>query len=461
MRLKMPAARAAWTSVCVLLAMLIVVCALPAGAQDAPVQRGPHAAPTTRVEVGALPVIDATPKFDPERATNAYLARVSGAARARSDAYFEGGYWLTGIDLVYGLAIAGILLGFRISAGIRDWAAERTRSRYGQTLIYVAAYIIIVTIATLPLTVYESYFREHAYGLSNQTFQQWADDFGTGFAVSLVSGLIVLPILYAAIRKARELWWIWGAGIAILFIIVQFALYPVLIAPLFNHYSRLPDSPLKRQILSLARANDVPADDVWQVDASRQSNRISANVSGFLGTTRISLNDNLMKQGTPDEVLAVLGHEMGHYVMGHVMRLVLLFGLVVIVGFGFLAWGFGAVTDFFGGHWDVRRVDDIAGLPLLAALASIYMFVMTPVTNTIVRTTEHQADIFGLDAVRKPDAFASVMLKLSSYRKLEPGKWEEIIFYDHPSGRTRIHDAMVWKKEHINDTDIRDTVSPQ
>jgi STE24 endopeptidase len=92
---------------------------------------------------------------------------------------------------------------------------------------------------------------------------------------------------------------------------------------------------------------------------------------------------------------------------------------------------------------------------------SVYMFVMTPVTNTISRTTEHQADIFGLDAARKPDAFATVTLKLSSYRKLEPGKWEEFLFYDHPSGRTRIHDSMVWKKEHIRDADVRDTVSPQ
>ena len=114
-------------------------------------------------------------------------------------------------------------------------------------------------------------------------------------------------------------WWLWGAGIVIAFQIVLAVIYPVFIAPLFNHYSPLPDGPLKAQILSLARANDIPADNVWLVDASRQSNRISANVSGFLGTTRITLNDNLLKQGTPDEVLAVMGHEMGHYVMGHVL----------------------------------------------------------------------------------------------------------------------------------------------
>jgi STE24 endopeptidase len=114
-------------------------------------------------------------------------------------------------------------------------------------------------------------------------------------------------------------------------------------------------------------------------------------------------------------------------------------------------------VDFFGGFWNVRRLDDIAGLPLLVALASVYFFVMTPVTNTITRTTEQQADIFGVDAVRKPDAFATVALKLFTYRKLEPGAWEEAIFFDHPSGRTRIQTMMTWKKEHIADPDIRDT----
>jgi Zn-dependent protease with chaperone function len=238
-------------------------------------------------------------------------------------------------------------------------------------------------------------------------------------------------------------------------------IYPVFVAPLFNHYSPLPDGKLKTEILSLARANDIPADTVWVVDASRQTNRISANVSGFLGTTRISLNDNLLKQGTQDEVLAVMGHEMGHYVMGHVLRAILLSGLLIIIAFAFVHWGCQFLIARFGGRWRVRQLEDVAGLPVLVGLISLFFFVMTPVSNSISRTAEHQADIFSLDAVRKPDAFATAMLKLSTYRKLDPGKWEEILFYDHPSGRTRIMDAMVWKKEHIRDPDIHDTVNPQ
>jgi STE24 endopeptidase len=214
---------------------------------------------------------------------------------------------------------------------------------------------------------------------------------------------------------------------------------------------------LKKEILSLARANDIPADNVWTFDASRQSNRISANVSGFLGTTRISLNDNLLHQGSHDEILAVLGHEMGHYVMGHVTRGLLLMSLVFLAAFAFVNCGFRIATDLFGGQWQVRRPDDIAGLPLLAALGSLFFFFATPVTNSITRTMEHQADIFGVNAVRKPDAFATVALKLSTYRKLEPGRWEEIIFFDHPSGRSRIRTMMDWKAAHIGDVDMRGT----
>jgi STE24 endopeptidase len=297
------------------------------------------------------------------------------------------------------------------------------------------------------------------YGLSNQSFWQWLGDFGIGFALTFAASVLLLPLLYGAIRAARESWWLWGAGLMIAFDILVAVIWPVFIAPLFNHYSPLPESPLKAEILSLARANDVPAANVWLVDASRQSNRVSANVSGFLGTTRISLNDNLLKQGSRDEVLSVMGHEMGHYVMGHVTRGILMDALVILIGFAFLNWGYLWAIELFGGQWQVRKVADVAGLPLLAAMGTLYLFLATPVTNSISRTIEYQADIFGLNAVRKPDAFATVILKLSTYRKLEPGKWEEAIFYDHPSGRTRIESAMRWKKEHIADPDIRDTAN--
>jgi len=133
-----------------------------------------------------------------------------------------------------------------------------------------------------------------------------------------------------------------------------------------------------------------------------------------------------------------------------------------VIAFGFAAWGFNALTSVFGGVWDVRSIDDPAGLPVLMALVTFFFLVATPVTNTITRTQEAQADIFGVNAARQPDGFADAALHLSEYRKLEPSPLEEFVFFDHPSGRNRIHMMMVWKKEHLNDADIKaGPVSPQ
>jgi STE24 endopeptidase len=219
---------------------------------------------------------------------------------------------------------------------------------------------------------------------------------------------------------------------------------------------------VREEILTLARANGVPSSHVYEFDASRQSKRISANVSGLLGTTRISMNDNLLNRSSPAEIEAVLGHEMGHYVLNHVAILITWFGLVILVAFLFLNWGFRGLVDIFGGNWDVRAIDDPAGLPVLSALLSIFMLVATPLTNTITRTTEAQADIFGLNAARQPDGFATATLKLGEYRKLDPTTLEEFVFFDHPSGRTRIFTAMRWKAAHLHDPDIQaGPISPQ
>jgi STE24 endopeptidase len=425
----------------------------------------PLAAPTTTVSVQPLEPAAApqTPiRFDALRATNAYLAQISGAARARSDSYFEGGYVLILVDTLYSVAVSALLLWLRLSAGMRNFAQGLTRSRFLQVPIYVAIYVVLTTVLSFPLTVYEQFLREHAYGLSNQNFMQWLGDFGKDFGVSLVGMTILLTIIYSVIRAARKTWWMWGALVTVGFLAVAIAVGPVFIAPLFNTYTPLREGPLKSDILSLARSEGIPVTNVYEFDASKQSKRVSANVSGLWGTTRISLNDNLLNRCTPDMIKAVLGHEMGHYVLDHVALLITWFGLLFFVGFAFVSWGFKLLVDLFGGNWDVRAVEDPAGLPVLTALFSVFMLLATPVSNTITRTAESQADIFGLNAARQPDGFAKSALMLSEYRKLDPSPLEELVFFDHPSGRTRIFMAMRWKAEHLNDPDIKaGPISPQ
>jgi STE24 endopeptidase len=409
--------------------------------------------------------VGGTPKpvaFDPVKATDAYLARVKGAARANSDSYFEGGYVLLIVDAIYALVVAAILLWSKLSAGIRDFAAARTRSRFWQVPIYAGAYIVVTTVLTLPLTIYEDFFREKTYGLMNMSFAGWFGQFAISFGLTLLAGMVLLTLLYVAIRRAPRTWWMWGAAITIVFAAFAALVEPVFVAPLYNTYTTLPESKLKSDILSVARANGIPATNVYVDDASKQSDRISANVSGLFNTTRITLNDNLLHKGTHDEVLAVLGHEMGHYVLDHIIVILIEFGIIILIGFAFASWGYHILTSLFGGSWGVRAIDDPAGLPVLVALATVFLLVTTPLANTIIRTAEIQADMFGINAVRKPDAFATVVLKLSNYRKLEPGPWEEAIFYDHPSGRTRVWEMMRWKAEHLNDPDIKaGPVSPQ
>jgi STE24 endopeptidase len=269
--------------------------------------------------------------------------------------------------------------------------------------------------------------------------------------VGLVLGSLGIAALYAVFRRAPRRWWIGGAAVAILFLVFTVLIGPVYIAPLFNTYTPLKDAALKESILSLARANGIPARDVYEFDASRQSKRVSANVSGLLGTMRISLNDNLLNRCSKAEIESVMGHEMGHYVLNHVPKSILSFGLLFFAGFGFVRWSFEAAVRRFGGKWGIRGIADLAGLPLLMVLLTIFFFVLTPISNTLIRVDEAEADIFGLNAARQPDGEAEVALKLGEYRKLSPSPFEEWFFFDHPSGRSRILMAMRWKAEHLQE----------
>jgi STE24 endopeptidase len=184
---------------------------------------------------------------------------------------------------------------------------------------------------------------------------------------------------------------------------------------------------------------------VYEIDASRQTTRMSANVSGFANTMRITLNDNLLRRGSPEEIQAVMGHEMGHYVLNHIPNAIMFLTIVTVLSFAYLFYGLQWALRRWGARWGIENVGDPAVLPLVVLLATVLFFVLTPVMNTFTRTQEKEADMFGLNASRQPDGFAQAAIHLSEYRKMRPGPVEEWVFYDHPSGYNRIHSAMVWK----------------
>ena len=391
----------------------------------------------------------ATPHFDATAATNAYLAQIPADKAARSDAYFEGGYWMILWDFLYGVIVALLLLNLRWSARMRDLAERVTRFKPVHTFVYWLQYLVLTTILVLPLTIYEEYFREHKYGLATQTFGPWMGDQLKNLGVNLVLGGLLAMMLFGVVRRLPRTWWIWGAVVTTLFLIFAALIAPVYIFPIFNKITRLDDPKIVDPILSMARANGIPAKDVYQIDASRQTRRMSANVSGFANTMRITLNDNLLRRGSPEEIQAVTGHEMGHYVLNHIYKGIMFSLIVTVLAFAGLRWALDWTLQRWGEKWQIRGVGDTAVLPLVVLLVSIFSFVTTPVMNTFTRTQEYEADMYGLNTSRQPDGFAQGAIHLGEYRKMSPGPIEEWIFFDHPSGRNRIYAAMRWKAENL------------
>jgi STE24 endopeptidase len=391
----------------------------------------------------------AAPGFNAEAATEAYLATLDSGRKEKSDRYFEGGYWLILWDFVWGGAVLLALLETGWSARFRDMAERVTRRRPLVVWVYWAQLSVAAFLMGLPLTAYEGFFREKQYGLMNQTLAAWFVDQLKDLGLTVVlGGLLVMGIL-GIVRRLPRTWHVWGALAAVVFSMAGDLLVPVFIAPMFNKYTVLTDARVLDPILRLARENGIPATRVYEVDASRQSNRISANVSGFLGTQRITLNDNLLNRCSLECVQAVMGHEMGHYVLNHVYKDVVFLMILITVAFAVLRKGLDGALGLWSTRWKIRELTDPAMLPLALLLISAFGFVLTPVTNTLTRTQEYEADIFGLNTSRQPDGFAQAALSLSEYRKLSPGPVEEFVFFDHPSGRTRIFSAMRWKAENL------------
>ena len=429
---------------------------MPAWAQDSPAQT---ASPAISDKVSSFERVarvndpayrstatagDAKP-FDPAAATQAWLDSVPRNQREKSDAYFEGGYWLILWNFLLTATISVFLLASLFSARLRDFSERVTKIKNFQVACYAILYLLFVYALSFPLNLYENFFREHQYGLATQSFAQWFREQLLGLALTLVGGTLLVVVLYAVFRRAPRTWWIWGTIVMIIFWGTVVLIAPVYIEPLFNTYKPLTDPKIRDPILAMARANEIPVKQVFEMDASRQTTRVSANVAGLLGTTRVALNDNLLKQCTLPEIRTVMAHEMGHYVLNHGGKLLTYFGILILVGLALTRILFGTAVKRWGEKWRVRGIADPAGLPLLALIFSTLLFFATPVINTGVRITEREADAFGINTSREPDGMAKAALKLGVYRKLNPTPLEEFIFFDHPSGRARIRMAMDWK----------------
>jgi len=385
--------------------------------------------------------------FDPDLATHAWLATMGEEATQRSNAYFEGGYIVDFASTLISIIVAALFLFTGWARGVRSWL-ERTVKWFPLVALGVAAFVnVLSTIITFPFTYYVGFVREHRYDLSTQTFPEWFGEQAIGAGIGFVVGSIFIAVLYVIIRAAKNTWWIWGSAVTIAFAAVMAMVYPIYIAPLFNTSTPMEQSELRDDILALAQANGVPADNVYVYDRSRQTNSISANVSGLGPTTRVSLADTLLQRASPAAVRHVMGHEIGHYVLGHIYSLLIMNTMMIVIMFAIVHFSFRAIAK--NERWGIRDISDPAGFPLVLIILSVIGLFTAPLQRNMVYFHEQQADMFALNAAREPDGAAEAAVLLSEYRKMEPSALEEWFFYDHPSGWNRVHHAMVWKAHEI------------
>ena len=249
------------------------------------------------------------------------------------ESYSHGNYLLSLVDILWSAGFLAIVVFSGFGATLQRWAGKAGRSPNLRVALYAALFTLVTFAGGFPLNVYAGFVREKKYGFANQTFAAWLGDRGKGLLVSVIVQGIFFVILYAAIRRLGRRWWVAGSILAVLFVILVIAIVPVFIAPLFNTFTPLKDARLRAEILEMARREGIPADEVYEVDASRQSNHNNAYVAGLLGTERIVLYDTILKHFTPREIKFIMGHEMGHYVLHHVWRTVaFLAPLIVEIG---------------------------------------------------------------------------------------------------------------------------------
>lgn len=387
------------------------------------------------------------PSFDVDAATQAYLDLLSPQQRKLSDQYFEGGYWVQLWELLWSVGSCVLLLVSGASRRMSQFSQRFSQAKWISTPIYVALFVLALYLLGLPLSIYTDFIREHQYGLSEQSFGGWLRDQLIMLGPNILLAAVALTCIYAAVRRAGARWWVWATGISYAFLMVVQLIAPVYLLPLLNDYKPLPDGAVKEAVLSLARANQVPTKHVEWFDASKQTTRISANVAGVLNTARIALNDNLLNKTSLPEIKAVLGHEMGHYVLNHVWKGSILLALIIGAALWLLNISLDRALARWGGRLRLSDRADPAALPLALALFSVIFYLLGPIQNLVVRSYEAEADAFGINASREPYGWAMAAMRLSTYRKIRPGKIEEFLFYDHPSGYERVRAGMTWLKE--------------
>ncbi|SIN59491.1 STE24 endopeptidase [Parasphingorhabdus marina DSM 22363] len=354
--------------------------------------------------------------------------------------YTVGSHWL----LLWGLVVSALVTWLVVRWGILDkiWARLDKRSWAFRTFTVSAAFAIISSILFLPWTIYTDWWRESAYERTSQPIGDFLSQGAMGTVISaFVMGLFFLGV-YALIRKSGKRWWLWSGGLAAFAITVMLLISPILIEPLFNEFKPVPEGEVRTAIEAMADEADIPHDRIFMYDGSRQSNNFTANVSGVFGSARIAISDVALKEASLDEVRAVTGHEIGHYVLNHIWRSVAVLSVLAIILFFLADRLFPWFARKFGSS---ASIGDPIGLPILVFVVGLLGGMAQPLTNGLTRIGEREADNYSLQTVNLPDALAGALIKTAEYRYPRPSAVQEMLFYTHPSVEWRVRNAMEWK----------------
>jgi Zn-dependent protease with chaperone function len=326
--------------------------------------------------------------------------------------YYRSGNVLWVVGNAWDLLIPSLLLFLGVSARIREWARQRGRKWFFELALYFMVFTVIVFLVDLPLSYYQGFVRQHAYGLSNQTFAKWARDEVTGLLLGIIGGVAFVWVPYLLLKKSPRRWWLYTGLAAIPFIVLIALVQPIWIDPLFNMFGPMKDKALEADILRLAERAGIEGSRVFEVAKSEDTNAVNAYVAGFGATKRIVLWDTILAKLNREQLLVVMGHEMGHYVLGHVWKLILSLSALIIAALYAVhrtsSWLMTRYRDRFG----FTELSDVASLPLILVLFSLASLVVTPIALAVQRHFEHEADRFGLEITHDNYTAATAFVKL-------------------------------------------------
>ena len=351
--------------------------------------------------------------------------------------------WLA--DTIFSALYALAWLFFGWSTSLRSWLSMRVTENWLLIALYVAIFGGIYFILNLPSGYYSGFVLPHRYGQSNQTFKDWAADQIKSLAIGAPLGLILLELLYLALRLTGDLWWLWAAGGMVIFSVLLSNLAPILIMPLFNKFVPLGDDhkELEERLLNLAKRANTKVKGVFKFDMSRRTNSANAALTGIGGTRRIVLGDTLINEFTPDEIETVLAHELGHHVHRDIPLLIGIGALSTTLGLFLASLALHWAIDFFG----FASTSDIAAFPALGLILGAYGLITMPLDNALSRWRESMADDYALKSTNKAEAFASAFTRLANQNlgEVDPERWVIALFYSHPPLGERIEKARNWK----------------